>query len=590
MLFFNFLELKMGLWGNDPSIFDTRNFKMLDLYVETLQGTTFELRVSSLDTISDVKARIYKHEGIPISQQHLLFNSVELDDDYSLQDYDIQDGNTIKLVPQMRVGPINTRRIHIDEPSLRDYADYFTEANQEELFDQISTSNARPLTVIVYQNGDQINLYRIVDRDSASPLSESLSNASVYGMCEEEEEEANLELTKEKQEETEKLREKMKLLKLRMEADKLEKKPKGMKHLPRPPSSGRASRSRLNKVPTSAGRHILNKNLCLPPVGFTPASTLLSLKPTSEEPTLAAEKNTESEEEDAVAPLSSSQGNIDLSTALAVAQEPVSQPSSARKKLETDSAKMFRLSSVKEDEPVSEDTENAASRLEEIIKKAQVTAKKSTKKWEISQEVLLKDPKPPISPKKETSLSFKEPVVGHKSRSTKGLERLLSEPGEILGQSRPTTTSSKRSTVGAKGGVILESLNPSEVRAMSGMLSNYVRTSSRASRNGFIKDGRIPTPESRIMSARFRLSASRDLGTHRHLPPVKQKKKTVKRCSLCNKKTGLANSYICRCGLNFCAIHRYAESHTCTFDYKTEGRKLLEQSNPVVTAPKLPKI
>lgn len=46
----------------------------------------------------------------------------------------------------------------------------------------------------------------------------------------------------------------------------------------------------------------------------------------------------------------------------------------------------------------------------------------------------------------------------------------------------------------------------------------------------------------------------------------------------------------CRCGNNFCATHRYAESHSCTFDYKTEGRKLLEQNNPVVNAPKLPKI
>jgi len=78
------------------------------------------------------------------------------------------------------------------------------------------------------------------------------------------------------------------------------------------------------------------------------------------------------------------------------------------------------------------------------------------------------------------------------------------------------------------------------------------------------------------------------------LPPVKSNKKkagkTSKRCFLCAKKTGLATSYICRCGNNFCAAHRYAELHNCTFDYKTEGRQLLEQSNPVVSAPKLPKI
>jgi len=46
----------------------------------------------------------------------------------------------------------------------------------------------------------------------------------------------------------------------------------------------------------------------------------------------------------------------------------------------------------------------------------------------------------------------------------------------------------------------------------------------------------------------------------------------------------------CRCGNNYCTLHRYAEAHACTFDYKSEGRKLIEQNNPVITASKLPKI
>lgn len=86
---------------------------------------------------------------------------------------------------------------------------------------------------------------------------------------------------------------------------------------------------------------------------------------------------------------------------------------------------------------------------------------------------------------------------------------------------------------------------------------------------------------------------------HRHLPPVKTKphpppqllptkKKT--RCFACGKKTGLATTYQCRCGNSFCATHRYAEAHSCTYDYKSEGRKIIEQNNPVVAAPKLPKI
>ena len=60
---------------------------------------------------------------------------------------------------------------------------------------------------------------------------------------------------------------------------------------------------------------------------------------------------------------------------------------------------------------------------------------------------------------------------------------------------------------------------------------------------------------STLQSARFRLSArdghvtSSSSATHR-LPPVKQhksKKSPSKRCRLCNKKTGLATSYMCRC-------------------------------------------
>jgi AN1-type zinc finger and ubiquitin domain-containing protein 1 len=45
-----------------------------------------------------------------------------------------------------------------------------------------------------------------------------------------------------------------------------------------------------------------------------------------------------------------------------------------------------------------------------------------------------------------------------------------------------------------------------------------------------------------------------------------------------------------RCGNNYCSLHRNAEAHGCTFDYKTEGRKIIEHQNPLVAAPKLPKI
>lgn len=45
-----------------------------------------------------------------------------------------------------------------------------------------------------------------------------------------------------------------------------------------------------------------------------------------------------------------------------------------------------------------------------------------------------------------------------------------------------------------------------------------------------------------------------------------------------------------RCGQNFCAVHRYAETHDCTYDYKGAGRRFLQETNPLINAPKLPKI
>lgn len=54
---------------------------------------------------------------------------MELEDDYSLQDYKINEGATIKLVISMRGGPINTRRVAIEDPTWKEIADYM-EANR----------------------------------------------------------------------------------------------------------------------------------------------------------------------------------------------------------------------------------------------------------------------------------------------------------------------------------------------------------------------------------------------------------------------------------------------------------------------------
>ena len=86
------------------------NQKIIEINIETLAGTTFSLKCSVTETIQSIKAKIQRLEGIPISHQHLVWQSKELDDGDSLMDYNICDGSTLKMVLALRGGPINTRR------------------------------------------------------------------------------------------------------------------------------------------------------------------------------------------------------------------------------------------------------------------------------------------------------------------------------------------------------------------------------------------------------------------------------------------------------------------------------------------------
>mgnify|MGYP001468132209 CR=1 FL=1 len=47
-------------------------------------------------------------------------------------------------------------------------------------------------------------------------------------------------------------------------------------------------------------------------------------------------------------------------------------------------------------------------------------------------------------------------------------------------------------------------------------------------------------------------------------------------CFMCNKRLKLMYTFDCRCGENFCSLHRTPEYHNCTFDYTKHGNKTLE--------------
>jgi len=58
------------------------------------------------------------------------------------------------------------------------------------------------------------------------------------------------------------------------------------------------------------------------------------------------------------------------------------------------------------------------------------------------------------------------------------------------------------------------------------------------------------------------------------------------RCMTCNKKITLI-SFECKCKNFFCSIHRYPDSHNCTFDYKKYGKQLIEKANPIIMSSKV---
>ncbi|KAM9610433.1 AN1-type zinc finger protein 4 isoform 1-T2 [Morphnus guianensis] len=693
-------------------------YETMELFIETLTGTCFELRVSPFETVISVKAKIQRLEGIPVSQQHLIWNNTELKDDYCLNDYNISEGCTLKLVLAMRGGPINTRRVPVEDP-IREMAEYM-DPTRDEIWEK-GPSN-KQVTFLVYREGDQLNFFRVVDRGDGTltPLSESLSGGSVYNLYADDEDETEASPSGQQIIENSITMNKMKLLKAKMENMNLSKKPKKtVKVKPRPPMAPRPSSGSV-----AAARHRFLRVLphmgqsCLPPPGNSyhsessqnALSALATLATAGR--TMPSTTNDFLQEDDTWQSNSWSQSvssirlppkisRVELENAKLPTNSiltPVSSlPANSEKASENvtstseEDAVLFpNLTNVElygTEEKLLPETDafallteaSTTEQCSEIYDIGRVNPELELSDGDEESKVVEQHRKPiskvlstaamgagllstrELSPQKNLLLSplrYSAQVARHSSlkpqaqpkcfeagnlRSTASPNMLRSlEVRSIADSSFSRTTrfhSVKVESLGKRPDVISKaetrdiadvankaSREPVSSVSDLGFLASLARSANRESLQSSCGTGRfrtsgiaLPTNLQHFQEESFRKTAppneaaeyilsahglgmngsiaavgKRVAGEATHLPPVngsiQAKKKITKHCFLCGKKTGLATSYECRCGNNFCATHRYAETHTCTYDYKSAGRRYLQETNPVVSAPKLPKI
>jgi len=549
----------------------------MEISIETLTGTSFELRVSPFETVISVKQKIQRLEGIPIAQQHLIWKNIELEDDFYLHDYGISHGSCLQLVLAMRGGPISTRRVVLEDPSLQEVIDY-VEQNGEDMWNDLPATDNTQVTVLLFRDGDQLNFFRVIDRGDGTltPLSESLSGNSMYNLYDEDEDSS----MEERSSENAAMRDKVRNLKAKMRVLNANKKETSRSRIeikpsppPRPPM-GPLPPHRTPRPPSD-----LNTPRPLASV----SSGMVRRRMYSKIEDIAAKPNAE----EVLPPLSGRSRQLpklnrtnsnDLKKSLeSIGSARQSTTSLDSTTLQSPSYTKSRVSSAK---PLSElkCVEKLTSTLpaapaksiidSEKINQYKRYAQEKREAEKVQSEVEKKyvTPDEILSASREVSARISSRISHTKLPPT---DNKITKHVTYDINTRTNHVTARDAKSGDRKPVV-HRLNSSDRKNL--------RTLQVLSRQGSASPPTSPLPTTRLPPVAIKTKV------------LSGKKKNVTRCSFCRKKTGLATTYTCHCEGTFCAIHRYAEIHKCPYDYKSAGRKILEQNNPVVTAPKLPKI
>jgi len=95
----------------------------MQIFVKTITGKCIQIEVSGSDKISELKQKISENTHVSVCAQRLIFAGKELDNDHTLDDYGIEQDNTIHLVTSLKGGkPVilfypPSEGVHADAPA-----------------------------------------------------------------------------------------------------------------------------------------------------------------------------------------------------------------------------------------------------------------------------------------------------------------------------------------------------------------------------------------------------------------------------------------------------------------------------------------